>query len=143
MNELFAALNVALSNVHPRAQIDISPDRYTRNMLSTPDHMGAPEIVFKVQRLSQIASGPGYSIFALRLGRSLELTSEGELIFRSYVDVGNPEVSGHVFNWHSQDHKAAVGSVQADVMLQEAIDETARKLTEGLEAFVESLPEGS
>lgn len=139
-NELFAPLNAALKNVHPRAEVDISPDRYTQNMLSTSDHLGASEIVFKFQRLSQITSGPDYNLFALRLGRSLELTAEGEPIFRSYVDVGNPTVFGHAFNWHSDDYKAPVGSVHADAMLQEAIAETGRKLTEGLEAFIENLP---
>lgn len=140
MNELFAPLNGALRNVHPRAQIDISPDRYTQNILSTSDHSGAPEIVFKFQRLSQITSGPSYHIFALRLGRSVELTAEGELIFRSYVDVGNPREMGDRFHWHSDACKAPVGSIEADNMLQEAIAKTGRKLTEGLEAFIENLP---
>ena len=77
-NELFAPLNTALKNVHPRAQVDIGADRYTQNLLSTTNHFGAPDIVFKFQRLSQITNGPDYNIFALRLGRSLELTAEGE-----------------------------------------------------------------
>ena len=143
VNALFSPLNDALKNVHPRAEIDISPDRYTQNMLSTSDHLGAPEIVFKFQRLSQITSGPDYQVYALRLGRSVELTADGQLIFRTYVDVGNPKVSGHAFNWHSESYTAPVGSVEADAMLQSAIDETRRKLEEGLEAFIENLPSRS
>ncbi len=141
MNELFAPLNAALKNVHPRAQIDIGPDRFTQNMLSTSKTLNSPDIVFKFQRLSQITSGPDYRIFALRLGRSIELTAEGGLIFRSYVDVGNPKTMGHSFNWHSKKRTAPVGSVQAEVMLHDGVTETGCKLTEGLEAFIQNLPE--
>lgn len=143
MNDLFAPLNAALRDVHPRAQIDISPDTYTRNMLSSPDHMGAPEMVFRFQGLSQITSRPDYSVFALRLGRSLELSAEGQLSFRSFVDVGNPDVFGHAFTWHSDASEAPVGSIQADVMLQESIGETQQRIVEGLEAFIQNLPERS
>ena len=140
MNELFTPLNTALKNVHPRPQIDAVADQYTQNVLSTDRHSGAPEIAFRFQRLSQITTGPDYNIFALRLGRSLELTTEGELIFRSYVDVGHPTLSGSPFTWRSDDHIAPVGSVQADAMLRRAIEETAGKLSAGIEAFVEHMP---
>jgi serine/threonine protein kinase len=141
MNELWLPLNDALRNVHPRAQIDIQPDQLTQNILSTRRAFGSAEIAFKFQRLSQITSGPEHWVFGLRLGRSLELTSEGELIFRSYVNVGPLRAMGSSFNWQSDTHTAPVGSVQADVMLREGIEETAAKLAEGLASFVENLAE--
>jgi hypothetical protein len=141
MNELFVPLNEALKGVHPRAQIDINADRFTQNMLSTRASLQSDEIVSKFQRLSQITSGPDYDVFALRLGRSLELTLSGALIFRSYVDVGDPKTSLTKFTWNSKDHRAPVGSVQADVMLEKAIAATASKLDEGIDAFIDYLRE--
>ena len=79
----------------------------------------------------------------MRLGRSLELTAEGDLIVRTYIDVGNPEVMGHAYLWQSEEYRATVGSVQADLMLQDAVGETGRNLEEGLEIFVENLPQRS
>ena len=139
MNELFVPLNDALRNVHPRPKIDIQPDKFTQNVLSTRGGFGSAEIAFKFQRLSQITSGPEHWLFGLRLGRSLELTAEGELIFRSFVNVGPLQAMGSNFSWQSSAYTAPVGSVQADAMLREAIEETAVKLTEGLASFVENL----
>ena len=140
MNELFEPLNDALRNVHPRPQIDIHPDEYTRNILRTHEYGGSPDIAFRFQRLSQITSGPEYAVFALRLGRALELTTEGELIFRSYIDVGHPRFGDDVYSWQSGARTAPVGSVQADVMLREAIEEMAERVKEGIAAFIEKLP---
>ena len=141
LNELFAPLNSALRNLHPRAQIDIAPDRGTQSALSTPSHHGSPKIEFKYQRMSQVTSGPEHDLFALRVGRSLELTDEGELIFRSYVSVGRPGIiGGGRFSWYGDEQTAPVGSVQAEVMLQKAISELGVKLSEGLKVFVEDLP---
>ena len=61
------------------------------------------------------------------------------MIFRSYVNVGRFRMSGSNFSWQSGAYTAPVGSVQADVMLCEAIEETAAKLREGIASFVESL----
>jgi hypothetical protein len=141
VNELFKPLNDALSDVHPRAQIDLMADRYIQNMLSTPEHSGAPDIVFKFQRLSQITSGPDYNLFSLRMGRSLELTTDGALIFRACIDVGHATIGGSAFDWASGEHTAEVGSVQADVMLQHAIAEVAPQLESAIEAFVEKMPQ--
>jgi hypothetical protein len=141
VNELFKPLNDALSDVHPRAQIDLMADRYIQNMLSTPEHSGAPDIAFKFQRLSQITSGPDYNLFSLRMGRSLELTTDGALIFRACIDVGHPTIGGSAFDWASGEHTAEVGSVQADVMLQHAIAEVAPQLESAIEAFVEKMPQ--
>jgi serine/threonine protein kinase len=139
MHELFTPLNAALKDAHPHAQIDVSPDRLTQNMLSTASTLRSDEIVFTFQRLSQITTGPDAFPFALRLGRGLELTRDGDLIFRSYIDVSHTKTTGSEFHWRSEERRAPVGSVQADVMLQEGIEETASKLTEGIDAFIEFL----
>jgi hypothetical protein len=76
-------VNAALKDVHPRPEIDASADQYTQTILSTREYGVAPEIVFRFQRLSRITSGPDFNTFALRLGRSLELSEDGELIART------------------------------------------------------------
>jgi hypothetical protein len=46
-------------------------------------------------------------------------------------------MSGPEFTWHSEEHVAPVGSVQAEAMLEAAVTETKDKLMEGIEAFIE------
>jgi len=142
MTELFKPLNAALKDVHPRAEIDATADQYTQTILSTGKYGGAPEIVFRFQRLSRITSGPDFHTFALRLGRSLELTADGELVARTYLDVGFPRLSGYSFDWQSGALKAPVGSVRAEAVLAELVEQTALKLREAIEAFVENVPPG-
>jgi serine/threonine protein kinase len=139
VNELFAPFNAALKDAHPHAQIDLAADRFTHNTLRTTPTFGSDEIVFTFQRLSQVTTGPEAHPFALRIGRGLELTRDGDLIFRTYIDVSHPRTMGAEFHWRGEERRAPVGSVQASVMLQEGVAETASKLTEGIDAFIEYL----
>lgn len=139
MNEIFAPLDAGLKSVHPRAQVNIPPDQYMTNVLSTLRTSGSPEIVFKFLRMSQITSGPSHWIFALRLGRGLELTAEGETIVRVHIDVSHPGMSGTTCSWHSEEYVAPVGSVETVSQLQEAYAATQTHLKEALEAFLDEL----
>jgi serine/threonine protein kinase len=143
LQDLTAPLNQALRDVHPRAEIDAMDDRFTQNILRTPRHMGAPEVIFRWQRCSRIGSGPEHWRYTLRMGRSLELITDGRLILRAFVDVGEPNIGGRDFHWQSADRSAPAGSVEADRMLQEGVAELAEQLSEGLGAFVDHLPEES
>jgi serine/threonine protein kinase len=137
LNKLFAPLNGVLKDGHPHADIDLHGDRFTQSMLSTTARSRSDQIVFTFQRLSQIKSGPDEFPYALRVGRSLELTRDGHLIFRSCIVVGETKTMGADFHWRSETYLAPVGSVQADAMLQDAVAETQSKLTEGIDAFIE------
>jgi hypothetical protein len=141
--ELGRPLNEGLKQVHPRAEIDITADTFTENMLVTPDETGRPEVIRGWHRLSQIGSGPDYDRFVLRVGRGLELTADGSLIFRSYVDVGDPDTSRTDYFWSSDDLMAPVGTVEAETMLRAAIKELTEKVSEALVAFRDGLSAGA
>jgi hypothetical protein len=141
LNDALRDVHPRAEDVHPRAEVDTMGDRYTQNILRTLNHAGAPEIDFRFQRMSQIASGPEHFRYALRMGRGLELTADETLIFRAYIDVGYPRVSGTDYQWLSEPRTAPVGSVQAEAMLEDGTIELAARLREALEIFVERLPQ--
>jgi hypothetical protein len=78
--------------------------------------------------------------FELTLGTGLELTREGVLIFRAFIDVGVRGISGSAFHWESGGREAQVGSIEVDRLLEQGLDEVTKKLGEGLQAFVDNLP---
>ena len=140
--ELFKPINEALKNVHPRAQVELMPDDYFRNYLSTMRAFGAASTVFKHIRMSQITTGPSHSVFALRIGRGIELTDEGVLILRVAIDVSHPRTSGTTYSWHSDDFVAPVGSIDSAQQMERLVEETQERLKEAVEAFSNHLASG-
>jgi len=140
LQELTKPLNDALRNAHPRSEIDTVDDKLTQNIARTSDTLGSAQVVFRWQRCSRIGTGPTYNRYQLRMGRSVELTAEGDLILRTLVDVGYAELSGHDFFWLSPEKSAPAGSVEAERMVENAVDELSEQLIRGLEAFTDHLP---
>jgi hypothetical protein len=64
LTELFKPINEALKVAHRRAQIELMPDDYFRNVLSTRRTSGSPTIVFKHIRMGQITSDCARSLRA-------------------------------------------------------------------------------
>jgi len=48
---------------------------------------------------------------------------------------------GNYFTWESGDRSAAVGSIEAEQMLEGAISELSGALKQGVDVFVERLPD--
>jgi hypothetical protein len=94
LQELCRPLNDALRAAHPRPQLDIIGDRYARNVLHTPRHSGAPEIVFSYDRVSKIGSGDEVLRFELSCGSGVDLTADGTLVFRAFVLIGREAIGG-------------------------------------------------
>jgi len=114
-------------------------DGLTQNILRTHEGFGNPPPVFIWQRCSQIGSGPPHYRYTLRMGRSLELTEDGNLTARSLIAVGHPSMGGDNHLWQSQPHSAPVGTVEAERMLQVTAAELKDQLSVGLELFVNNL----
>jgi serine/threonine protein kinase len=141
LNELLAPLNRALVELHPRAVIDGAPDQFTQNVIRTMDTFGSAVIVWRNQRLSQIALDDRRQDYSLRFGRALELTDDGELILHMAILVGATRTMGGVrFQWMPDAWLAPVGSIEAEDMLREAVQEAAPKLREAIIAFAEYAP---
>lgn len=142
LQELTQPLNQALKDLHSATQIDTIDDKYTNNILKTLHETGAREIELNWARCTRVPTGPDYRQYQLRMGRGLELGSDGVLIFRAFVDVGYHSLGGSDFHWQSADREAPVGSLEADRMLEEGVTELAEQLREAVDVFVEKVPGG-
>ena len=133
-------MNEALLKLHPRAERGLQPDRYGQNMLRTYRSSGAPDIAFHFGRISKISVGRAPVPFVLVFGAGIELTDEGDLLFRAYIDVGPEGVMGSDFRWEREAASAPVGSVEAERMLEQGVEQLAEKLREGMAVFVSEAP---
>lgn len=140
LQELTAPLNDALKRLHPNTEIDVVDDKLTNNTLQTFVETGAREVEWRWIRCTRVPVGPDYNRYSLRMGRGLELTSDGAVIFRAMVDVSYPEVGGSDFYWESGEHEAPVGTIEADRMLEEAVGELGQQLEQAIPVFVENAP---
>ena len=135
--ELFAPLNQALRDLHPRAQIDQMADELTGNVLRSRDFQGSPRIVFRYQRLSSASRGEAFMSYTLRVGRGVELTEDGRILLRLFIDVGFPKLQGGDFWWLPEPWEAPVGSVQVEQILIEAVQEAANQLSAAAGVFAD------
>lgn len=142
LQELTAPLNEALKRLHPDTEVDVMDDKYTTNMLKTHVETGAREIEWRWTRCTRVPTGPQHHRYSLRMGRGLELGSDGTLIFRAFIDVGHPTIGGNDFYWESREREAPTGSIEAERVLQQAVAELGDQLQRAVEVFVEKTPSG-
>ena len=142
LQELTRPLNDGLLSVSPRIEIDSAGDQMTQNLLRTHLHMGLTfEVAFFWQRCTKMQPMDGPHSTTLRMSRSLELLSTGVLVLRLMVDVGLDGVSATFFNWESGARSAPAGSIEAETVLEEGVRDLAGALAEGVDVFVEHLPD--
>jgi serine/threonine protein kinase len=134
LQELIRPLDEGLQQISPRMQV-VADDELTRNRLKTLDAFGMPEVVYNWTRCSRLPSGPEHIQYVLRMGRGLELTAGGDLIVRTLLDVGLDKVMQTDFVWESDDRSAPVGTIEAERMLEETVEELRGKLEEALAVF--------
>lgn len=93
-------------------------DEMTQNLLRTPGHADlGRDIVFRWQRCT-LAAPFGYpGSIVLRMSRSVELLSDGDLLLRLWVFVGRMKGMGSFFTWQSPDMSAPVGSTEMENIL--------------------------
>ena len=126
LQEFMRPLHEALAAAHPRPEIDIVGEEFAANTLRTVRAFGAPTIVFDYDRVSRISSGDRPFRLQLSVGRGLELTEDGTLIFRTFVTVGTEKLR-RSFARQSEDMRAPVGSVEAQRMIERGVAELAEK----------------
>ncbi|MHB1626596.1 MAG: serine/threonine protein kinase [Candidatus Dormibacteria bacterium] len=141
MQELTKPLSDELKSVYQRAQIDLQSDKMTQTVLKTQAVYGGAVVVFRWQRCTIVAPKAQTGSIALKMGRSVELLDSGELVIRLMLHVGPQGVMGSVFNWMSSPVSAQVGTVQAQKMIEDAIQELANTLPQAVEVFAESWPD--
>jgi serine/threonine protein kinase len=141
LQALTAPLNAGLKELYERTQVDISTDEMTQNLLKTHRPNYPRSVEFRWQRCTIIAPFKLPGGVVLRMSRSLELFNDGILALHLMVHVGPQGVSGSDFHWQSSQNIAPVGSLEAEKMLDHGIQELTEALKQGVEVFVDRLPE--
>lgn len=137
---LVSPLNQALRDLHPRAEIDVSADKFMRNVVRTLDETsGSPDIVFRYQRLSRITVGNRPMGYQLRFGRTVELTDDGSLTLHMFIDVGYETLNGQAFMWMPEPWSAHVGTVESEEDMRVAVRQAAEQLLQAAEVFVDGV----
>lgn len=139
LQELTAPLNAALKDLYPRTQVDSMTDKLTQNTVRC--HHPGRQVPFRWQRCTLVAPFDKASSTILRLSRSLELLDNGLIVVNLQILVSPKATMGNYFNWQSGDRAAAVGSIEAEKMLEGAVGELTEALKQGIDVFVEHLPD--
>ena len=139
LQELTAPLNDALKSLYPRTQIDSMTDKLTQNTVQSL--RPGQQVIFRWQRCTLVAPFDRASSTTLRLSRSLELLDNGLIVLNLLLLVSPKATMGNYFNWQSGDRAAAAGSIEAEKMLEDAVGELSEALKQGIEVFVERLPD--
>jgi hypothetical protein len=71
------------------------------------------------------------------------LLDTGILALNLLVLVGPKATMGNYFSWESGDRTAAVGSIEAETMVEGAVSELTEALKRGIDVFVERLPDST
>jgi serine/threonine protein kinase len=139
LQELTIPLNEALKSLYPRTQIDSMTDELTQNTVRSL--RPGQRVTFRWQRCTLVAPFDHASSTTLRLSRSLELLDNGLIVLNLLVLVSPKGTMGNYFNWESGDRAATVGSIEAETMLEGAVSELSEALRQGIDIFVEHLPD--
>ena len=140
LQELTAPLNAGLRSLHPRTKVDLMTDELTQNTVRSLRHNGARLILFRWQRCTLVAPSDHPMSTALRMSRSLELRDDGLILLHLLVLVAPQRTMGNYFAWESGERSAPVGSVEAEKMLEDAVNELSDALREGVDVFVQHVP---
>lgn len=137
--DLVAPLNQALRDLHPHPTIDAMDDQLMQNLTKTHEHSGTPEFIFRWHRSSSIGSGEEWRRYALRLGRGLELTADGDLLIHAAIEVGVVGIGGSDFSWLAPARSAPVGTAACEEAMWTTARELGAAFHQGVETFVSKI----
>lgn len=112
----------------------------TRNILKTHHYYGQ-ELLLRWQRCTFVAPFDRPGAATLRMGRCLELFEDGTLHLLLMVHVGPEGVMGTYFDSQLENRSAPVGSVEAERMLEDGVEDLSSALRKGIDVFVENQPD--
>jgi hypothetical protein len=114
-------------------------DELTQNTVR--GHHPGQQILFRWQRCTLVAPFDRSGSTTLRLSRSLELLDKSLIMLNLLVLVSAKAAMGNYFGWEAGDRAAVVGSIEAEKMLNDALGELMEALRQGIDVFVEGLPD--
>lgn len=139
LQKLTAPLNRALKDLYGRTKIDSASDELTQNIVRSQSHWGQ-KVEFRWQRCTLVAPMDRAVSMSLRMSRCLELIEDGTLRLHMLVLVGPEGVFGTDFSWRPTTRSAPVGSIEAEKMLEDGVNDLAKALEDAIDVFVEKLP---
>lgn len=139
---LTAPLNEALKSLNGRTKVDSASDELTQNTVRSRSAW-RQKVEFRWQRCTIVAPMDRPVSTTLRMSRCLELIDDGSLRLHLLVLVGPEGVFGTDYRWQAKTRSAPVGSVEAEKMLEDGVKELAEALADGIEVFVEKLPDSN
>lgn len=143
LQEQTAPLNAGLKDLYGRTEIDSATDKLTQNILKTYLPTARHELSFRWQRCTRVVPFDLAGGEALRMSRAVELFSDGTLVLLLMVDVSPEGVMGNHFLWRFDYRSAPVGSVEAEKMIDDGVRQMTEALKQGVEVFIEQLPDAS
>jgi hypothetical protein len=75
------------------------------------------------------------------MGRSIELRDDGLILLHLMVDIGLEGVMETFYHWEMDARSALAGSIEAEKMLEAGVDELSAALKQGIDVFVEHVPD--
>jgi serine/threonine protein kinase len=139
LQELTVPLNAALKDLYPGTQVDSMNDELTQNTVR--GHYPGQQVLVRWQRCTLVSPFDRSVSTMLRMSRSLELLGNGLIVLHLLIFVGPKSATGNDFSWESGDRSAAVGSIEAEQMLEDAIGGLSEALKQGIDVFVERMPD--
>lgn len=139
LQDLLRPLQETFKEVHPRPEFNLVTEGLMKNVLLSPSPFST-NVVFKWYTYDRLAAGDAQLAYSLRFGRSLEVLADGVLVFRWHIQVGREGVSG-AHSWQQErPARAKVGSIEAEQMLREGVEELKEPLELALRTFTDELP---
>jgi serine/threonine protein kinase len=138
LQELTSPLNEGLTSLYSRTMVDSQSDEMTRNILKTRPH--GQELLLRWLRCTFAAPFDHPGSATLRMSRCLELFDDGTLRLLLMVHVGPEGVMGTYFDSRLEIRSAPVGSVEAEKMIDDGVQDLSAALKTGIDIFVEKQP---
>lgn len=140
LQELTAPINEELNRLHSGTQVDSMSDQMTANILK--GHHPGHRVMWDWRRCTIVAPIVGPMAMALKVSRAVELLDDGTLHLYMMVLVAPQGTAGSRFHWGLDPTLSApVGTVAAEQMLDDAVQQLAIAVRQGAEVLVEELPD--
>lgn len=134
------SIHEELLSFFPAAQVSLGYDKMTENLVR--GRYFGRRVIWDWRRCTLVGPLPGRAgeRRALRMSRVLELLDDGHLHVHLMIHVGREGLMGADYHWvPSEELSARVGSIEADLMLERAVEMLAKEVGPAVDALVNAI----
>ncbi len=133
-----APIEHAISRIYEIADCD-TYDEGVYNTLRYREHLGSAQIIVDEARAT-IVTGPGYTPFALTVGRYVGITDDAKTHIAGVVEVALARVlGGNRFRWEHNFKPVPADSIRGETNIAELGDMVEQNLPQALDEFIHAL----